>query len=92
VVSEGEVADRFYVIESGQVAVTHGDTFIRHEGPGEYFGEIGLLRDVPRTATVTADADSVLFSLGRSDFLDAVGGSLESASALEEVVAYRLRY
>jgi MFS family permease len=92
VVSQGEVADRFYVIESGQVAVTHGDTFIRHEGPGEYFGEIGLLRDVPRTATVTADADSVLFSLGRSDFLDAVGGSLESASALEEVVAYRLRY
>jgi MFS family permease len=92
IVNEGDVADRFFVIESGRVAVAHGDKFVRHEGAGEYFGEIGLLRDVPRTATVTADAESVLFSLGRSEFLDAIGGSLESATALEEVVSYRLRY
>jgi MFS family permease len=92
VVTEGDIADRFYVIESGRVAVTHGAQFVRHEGPGDYFGEIGLLRDVPRTATVTADQDAVLYSLGRTEFLDAIGGSLESASALEDVVSYRLRY
>jgi hypothetical protein len=92
VVAEGEAADRFYIVDSGRVAVTHGDQFVRHEGPGEYFGEIGLLRDVPRTATVTADQDTVLYSLGRTEFLDAVSGSPESATALEEVVSVRLRY
>jgi CRP-like cAMP-binding protein len=92
VVAEGDVSDRFYVIDSGRVAVTHGDQLVRHEGPGDYFGEIGLLRDVPRTATVTAEEDSVLYSLGRAEFLDAVNGSAESASALEEIVAYRSRY
>ena len=51
VVREGDTADRFYVIESGEVEVTHDAEVLRREGVGDYFGEIGLLRDVPRTAT-----------------------------------------
>jgi MFS family permease len=92
IIEEGALSDRFYVIESGRVAVTHGAELLRHEGPGEYFGEIGLLRDVPRTATVTAVEDGVLLSLGRAAFLDAVAGNVESSVALEDVVTYRMGF
>jgi MFS family permease len=90
IVREGQQSDRFYVIESGRVAVSHGEVLIRHEGPGEFFGEIGLLRDVPRTATVTAVEDTTLYSLSREDFLDAVRGVDESLAAADDVVMRRL--
>jgi MFS family permease len=92
VVAEGDVGDRFFVIETGEVAVSHGDDVIRHQGPGEYFGEIALLRDVPRTATVTATVATELVTVDRADFLGAVAGSVESATVLDEVVSYRIRF
>jgi MFS family permease len=92
VVEEGTASDRFYLIESGRVAVTHDDELLRHEGVGEHFGEIGLLRDVPRTATVTAVDDTVLLCLERADFLDAVSSEADSRRALEDVVTYRLGF
>jgi hypothetical protein len=90
VVAEGEVSDRFYVIESGEVRVTQAGTLLRTETAGEFFGEIGLLRDVPRTATVTATSPTRLYALERADFLDAVTGQDESLAAVEEVVSRRL--
>ena len=90
VVSEGEVSDRFLVIVSGRVEVTQNGEHLRFEGPGEFFGEIGLLRDVPRTATVTAVEDTTLYSLARDDFLDAVLGVDESLAAADDVVMRRL--
>ena len=90
IVHEGQESDRFFVIESGRVSVTHGETFVRHEGPGEFFGEIGLLRDVPRTATVTADADTVLQVLERDDFLSAVTGVSEARMAADAIVSRRI--
>jgi MFS family permease len=90
VVREGQESDRFYVIESGGVSVSHGDTLIRHEGPGEFFGEIGLLRDVPRTATITADSDTVLQVLDREDFLAAVTGQSEARMAADAIVSRRI--
>jgi MFS family permease len=90
IVHEGQESDRFFVIESGQVSVTHGDTFVRNEGPGEFFGEIGLLRDVPRTATVTADTDTVLQVLERDDFLAAVTGQSEARVAADAIVSRRI--
>ena len=90
VVSEGEVSDRFLVIVSGRVEVTQNGEHLRFEGPGEFFGEIGLLRDVPRTATVTAVEDTTLFSLAREDFLDAISGVDESLAAADDVVMRRL--
>ena len=88
--SEGEDSDRFYVIESGLVEVTQNGVVLRREGPGEFFGEIGLLRDVPRTATVTAVEDTVLLALGREDFLAAVTGQREAYLAADDIVTRRL--
>ncbi len=64
VLEEGGQSDRFFVIESGLVEVTQNGAVLRREGPGEFFGEIGLLRDVPRTATITAVEDTILMALG----------------------------
>ena len=85
IVSEGEVGDRFYVIASGEVEIL-GRTF----GPGESFGEIALLRDVPRTATVTAVTDVELVSLDRDIFVPAVTGHGPAHATAEQIVAERL--
>ncbi len=90
VLREGEDSDRFYVIDSGLVEVTQQGAVLRREGPGDFFGEIGLLRDVPRTATITAVNDTVLVALERDDFLAAVTGEREARSAADEVVNRRL--
>lgn len=90
VVREGDVADRFYVIASGGVDVSHGDTIVRHEIAGDFFGEIGLLHDVPRTATVTATEPTRLLSLGRAEFLDAVSGTEESRVAAHDIASRRI--
>ena len=72
VVRQGEVGDTFYVIQSGQAEVLQGsDGEERRQrvlGPGAYFGEIALLMDVPRTATVRALTPLVLYTLERGDF------------------------
>lgn len=94
VVAQGETSDRFYVIVSGQVRVTQTadgtERLLRIEGPGEFFGEIGLLRDVPRTATVTAVEDTELLGIDREHFLAAISGRMESQVATEDVVTRRL--
>jgi MFS family permease len=90
IVREGQESDRFFVIESGSVSVSHGENLIRHEAAGDFFGEIGLLRDVPRTATITADTDTVLQVLDRDDFLAAVTGQTEARMAADAVVSRRI--
>ena len=85
VLREGDVGDRFYVVERGEVAILG-----RHFGPGEGFGEIALLRDVPRTATATAVTDVSLASLEREPFVAAVTGHAPSAATADAVVAARL--
>jgi len=90
IIREGQTSDRFYVIESGSVAVSHGETVVRHETPGDFFGEIGLLRDVPRTATVTAEEDTVLLALDRDDFLAAVTGQDDARTAADAIVSRRI--
>ena len=89
-VQEGSESDRFFVIDSGLVEVSQGDRVLRREGPGEYFGEIGLLRDVPRTATITAAEDTVVQALDRDDFLRAVSGHGEARLMAENIATRRL--
>jgi hypothetical protein len=85
VIEAGQVGDRYYVIETGEADVA--GTVL---GPGEGFGEIALLRDVPRTATVTARTDLVLQAITREDFLAAVTGHGDSAAEAEAVATARL--
>jgi CRP-like cAMP-binding protein len=89
-VREGDPSDRFYVIVTGRVEVTLAGQPVRVEGPGEFFGEIGLMRDVPRTATVTAVDDVETVSLTREDFLSAVNGTEASMSAAYDIVTSRM--
>jgi CRP-like cAMP-binding protein len=89
IVRAGDVGDRFYIVESGTVRVglENGE---KHSGAREYFGEIALLRDVPRTATVTAETATRLYALERADFLAAVTGHALAEAAAEDVVDARL--
>jgi MFS family permease len=89
-VRAGEHGDRYYLVEGGRVRVEPVAAEATTLGPGEGFGEIALLRDVPRTATVTALEDSRLRTLGRDDFLAAVTGSAPSLAAADEVISTRL--
>jgi hypothetical protein len=89
VIRAGDAGDRFYVVGSGELDV---DVDGRHKTihTDDYFGEIALLRDVPRTATVTASTASELYALRRSDFLAAVAGHQAAESAGNVVVDARL--
>jgi MFS family permease len=89
VIVQGEVGDRFYVIEAGQVEVFENGVFRRNEGPGESFGEIALLHDVPRTATVRSTSDTRLLALDREKFLFAVTGHRRSHQLARAVVGER---
>jgi hypothetical protein len=90
VIRQGDHGDRFYVVESGRLGVTVDGAPAGELEPGDSFGEIALLRDVPRTATVTAGSDTTLWALGREEFLDAVTGNAPSARAADAVVGARL--
>ena len=85
IVRQGEPGDRFYVVDSGSVDVFVDGAAVATLDSGDYFGEIALLRDVPRTATVRAREAAQLLALERDDFIPAVAGfapSLESANAV----------
>jgi CRP-like cAMP-binding protein len=69
IVREGDPADAAYVIVTGTFGVTIGGELRRRLGPGDLFGERGLLLEAPRSATVTADIDGTLLRLDRDAFL-----------------------
>ena len=87
---QGDVGDRFYIVADGEVEIVIDGHVVRETRPGGYFGEIALLRDVPRTATVRAKDDVELFALDRDDFIAAVTGHAASAEVADSVIAARL--
>jgi MFS family permease len=92
VFEQGEPGERFYIVESGRAEVVLDGRVVRTLGRADCFGEIALLRDQPRTATVRAAADAHMrvSVLQRNAFLTAVTGYPASLSAGQEVVTARL--
>jgi CRP-like cAMP-binding protein len=89
-VREGDPGDRFYIIEAGRCDVSVNGQVVRRLGPGEGFGEIALVRDVPRTATVIVVEDAVLLGIDRGPFVDALGGQARSRTIASVLVDDRL--
>jgi MFS family permease len=90
VIREGDAGDRFYAIVEGAVDVLEGGRRVKTLGPGGSFGEIALIRDVPRTATVVATTESKLLALDRDEFLRAITGHEAASEAAHGLAAERL--
>eukprot|EP00298_Acanthocystis_sp_HF-20_P015555 c21175_g1_i1.p1 GENE.c21175_g1_i1~~c21175_g1_i1.p1 ORF type:complete len:381 (+),score=146.60 c21175_g1_i1:11-1153(+) len=78
VVKQGDAADMFYIVEKGKLTVSQlnpqgVDEVVNEKNPGDYFGEIALMSDMPRSATVTTVEDSVLLTLDRNTFISLLG-------------------
>ena len=86
VFEQGDVGDRYFVIESGEAEVIGDGRVVARLGPGEGFGEIALLRRIRRTATVRAGSDLSLQSLASDTFLPVVLGYTPSATEAGTVV------
>src|SRR5215211_5425220 len=93
VFEQGERGERFYIVESGGAEVIFDGRLVETLGQGDCFGEIALLCDQPRTATIRASAQAHLrvSLLKRSAYLTAVTGYPASAAAGQDVVTARLR-
>lgn len=90
VIREGDPGDRMFIIESGEVEVSSGGRHLATQGAGTEFGEIALLKDVPRTATVRAVTGLSLYALRADVFLAAVTGQVGSREAANTVIRERL--
>jgi MFS family permease len=90
VIRAGDAGDRFYIVGHGELDIDAGGRHTTaHEA--DFFGEIALLHDIPRTATVRAAVDSKLYALRRADFLSAVTGHSLAHAAGESIAETRLK-
>lgn len=92
VVVEGEPADAFYVVTAGRLAVTStgergAARYLRELGAGDYFGEIGLVERIPRTATVTAVDGGEVLRIDGAAFLDALSSNPAGVQSLSDGVS-----
>jgi MFS family permease len=90
VMRQGDLGDRYFIVDRGEIEIFVNDQLVHREGAGDSFGEIALLRNVPRTASVRATTDLDLFALDRDVFLAAVAGHPESRAAAEATATARL--
>ena len=91
VICQGDIGDRFYAVEAGSFEIVCDGTKIATAVEGDYFGEIALLHDVPRTATVRATSDAAVWALDQEEFLATVTGLPQSESAAHAISAERRR-
>src|SRR5262249_44288899 len=97
IIAEGDAADRFYVIARGEVAVSRrsseGEEIeLETLGPGQFFGEVGLLAETRRTATVRATSDAELLALSWREFQEALEQSDRAKRDFSEIVQERLAH
>ena len=90
VVKFGDEGHEFFLIARGEVEVLSGEgKLLTRLKDGDHFGEIALLRSVPRTATVRTTADSLVLVLGRDVFLSALHADLTLSARVEQIAATR---
>ena len=87
---EGDRGDRYYAVAAGSLAIARSGVVVKTVSRGEGFGEIALIRDVPRQATVEAVTDASLYSLQKDLFLQTVTGHPASALAAGSIIAGHL--
>ena len=90
IIREGTPGERFYLIDHGEVSVLKNGVEVARLGPGDYFGEISLLKQVPTTATVAAHTDVELLALDPDIFIEAITGSARARRVVEDVMTQRL--
>jgi CRP-like cAMP-binding protein len=91
IITQGDLGDRFYIISSGTVQVSVDGVPIRTMEAGESFGEIALLRDIRRTASVIAVTAVDLLALDRHHFVEIVTGQPVAVAAAEAVIHSHLQ-
>jgi CRP-like cAMP-binding protein len=95
IVRQGAPADKFFIIVEGEVEVIREDGGDERRlatlGRGQFFGEMAILRDTPRTATVRASAPTTLLSMERDSFRGLVAQSLGATQDFDRVIQERLR-
>ncbi len=87
----GDPGDGLYLIIEGKLGILSGDVLLGTRGPGEYVGELALLDDSPRSATVEAITDALLLKLYREDFHQALTTSPQIVSALLRLLVQKIR-
>ena len=90
VIRQGDEGDRFYVIADGEVDIVADGRLVTTQGRGMGVGEIALMYDVPRVATVTARRDTQLYALERDMFLLALTGHTTARRRAADLAATRL--
>lgn len=91
VTQEGKGGVGFFVIDDGRATVSVGGNEVRKLGPGEYFGEIALIADIDRTATITADSELRCYGMTFWDFRPLVETNASIAWKLLQAMAQRLK-
>ncbi len=90
VIKQGDRGDRYYAVADGELQISRGGQVQRTVSHGDGFGEIALIRDVPRQATVVAVGDALLYSLEKDLFVATVTGHAAASSAARSVITQHL--
>ena len=95
VLTEGDLPETFYFIRSGELTVSRlssarQEYVLKVLGPGELFGEVGLIEDIPRTATIKATTDAQIYELNKADFFDLLGRNPAFSVLLDKLHIQRL--
>ena len=88
---EGDAGSEFFVVKSGSVSVRLGNRTLRTIGEGDIFGEMALIDNEPRSATIVADTDTVVVPVGEKQFLFMTGQAPYFALSVMKILAQRLR-
>jgi MFS family permease len=83
---EGDLGDRFYAVSSGSLSIVRHGELVQTATRGDGFGEIALIQDVPRQATVTAESDALLYSLRKDVFVEAVTGHAKASDVAGRII------